>query len=251
MKAITRIVDSTIVLLFISSTAGAQFYKDMSVGINGGVFIYQGDLTPERTGSWKTPAFGLSLFAKKPINSFLAARINMSFARLKGDEARYNNPDWRKQRSFMFSSPLKEFTGQLVWNIRGRNYDDYGIMPYVFAGAGVSFIKVKPDFSRMNTTIFGDGSDVAAGLIVDAAHGTPRAIAVVPVGIGAEYPISSRFSLNLETAYRFTFTDYLDGFSQAANPKKDDHYHSTSVGLVYRFGNTATANKTGCPVLRY
>jgi Outer membrane protein beta-barrel domain len=251
MKAITRIVDSTIVLLLITSTASAQFYKDMSVGINGGVFVYQGDLTPQRTGSWKTPSFGLSLFAKKPINHFLAARINMSFSRLKADESRYSSPDWRKQRNFMSSSPLTEFTGQLVWNIRGRNYDDRGIMPYVFAGAGVSFIRVRPDFSRMNTTIFSDGSDVATGIIADMAHGTPRAIAVVPVGIGAEYPISSRFSLNIETAYRFTFTDYLDGFSQAANPKKDDRYHSTSLGLVYKFGNKANANGTGCPTIKY
>lgn len=241
----------TALLLCSAAFANAQFYKDMSIGLNGGVFIYQGDLTPQRTGSWKTPTFGLSLFAQKPINHFLAARINFSLAKLKGDESRYSSPDWRKQRNFMFSTPVKEFTGQLVWNIRGRNYDDYGIMPYVFAGAGISFIKSKPDYSRMNTAIFTEGSDVANGLAADAAHGTPRSILVLPVGVGAAYPISNRFSVNLETSYRFTTTDYLDGFSQAANPKKGDRYHSTSAGLIYKFGNKTSNSKTGCPVMKY
>ena len=106
----------------------------------------------------------------------------------------------------------------------------------------------------MNTTIFGEGSDVAAGLPIDIQHGIPRTIAALPVGIGAEYPISERFSANIETSYRFLFTDYLDGFSQSANPKKVDHYHSSSVGLIYKFGKNSGGGKNGkvgCPVLKY
>jgi opacity protein-like surface antigen len=251
MKALSIRTAASFAFLFIAETAGAQFYKDMSVGINPGIYIYQGDLTPTRTGSWKTPTFGLSFFAKKPINSFLAARLNISFAKLKGDESKYSSPDYRQQRAFAFKTALKEFSALLVWNIRGRNYDDFGLMPYIFSGAGISFIKVKPDYSRLNTAYFGDGSDVATGLAQDIANGTPRSIPVIPVGAGVEYPISDRLSLNAETSYRFTFTDYIDGFSYAANPKKNDHYHHTAVGLVYKFGRKNDHNGVGCPVLRY
>ena len=248
MKAKTTAI---VFIVFLSATlkSNAQFYKDMSVGLNGGMYIYQGDLTPERIGSFRTMQPGFSLFAKKPINHFLAARLHISIAKLKGDDSRYNKPEYRKQRNFYFTSSIKEFSGQLVWNILGKNYEDIGIAPYIFSGAGVSFIKVKKDYSRMDPTVFGEGSDVAAGLAVDNAHGTPRALFSVPVGVGAEYPISNRFSINIETSYRFIFSDYLDGFSQSANPKLQDHYHSTSAGLIYKFGNRDKG--IACPVMRY
>ena len=250
MKALRK--KTAIVLLslfFIVNKSEAQFYKDMSVGLNGGAYVYQGDLSPERFGSFKTIQPGISLFVKKPINHFLAARVHMSFARLKADESRYSKPEYRQQRNFAFNTPVAEFSGQLVWNILGMNYEDRGIMPYIFSGAGVSLLNIKKDFSRMDPTIFNDGSDVITGLAIDNARGTPRAVLSVPVGIGAEYPLSDRFSVNIETSYRFIFTDYLDGFSQSASPKYKDHYHSTSAGLIYKFG---TRDKgVGCPVVTF
>ncbi len=250
MKAIRKTIAIVLsCILFIACKSYAQFYKDMSVGLNAGAYIYQGDLTPERIGSFRTIQPGFSLFVKKPITNFLAARIYMSFARLKGDDSRYSKPEYRQQRNFYFTTPVKEFSAQLIWNIRGRNYDDHGIMPYVFSGAGVSLVNIKKDYSRMDSSVFGKSSDVFAGLAVDNARGTPRSLLAVPVGIGAEYPISDRFSVNIETSYRFVFTDYLDGFSQSANPKLKDHYHSTSAGLIYKFG---VKNKgIGCPVVKF
>ncbi len=247
MKAKTSAI--VFIVFFSSVKSNAQFYKDMSVGLNGGVYIYQGDLTPQALGSLHTIKPGFSLFAKKPINHFLAARLHISIASLKGDDSRYSVPEYRKQRNFYFTSSLKEFSGQLVWNIRGMNYEDRGIQPYLFTGAGLSLIRVRKDYSRMDLSVFGEGSDVWSGLVADNAHGTPRALFSVPVGVGAEYPISNRFSVNIETAYRFIFSDYLDGFSQSANPKLQDHYHSTSVGLIYKFGNRDKG--IACPVIRY
>ncbi len=246
MKATTFVF---IALVFINAKTSAQFYKDMSIGLNGGIYVYQGDLTPEWFGSFRTMQPGFSLFAKKPINHFLAARVHFSYARLKGDDSRYSKPEYRQQRNFYFTTPVKEFSAQLVWNISGRNYEDRGIMPYIFSGAGVSLLRVQKDYSRMDTKVFGETSEVVAGLAADNAHGTPRAIFAVPVGVGAEYPISNRFSVNIETSYRFIFTDYLDGFSQSANPKLKDYYHSTSAGIIYKFGNRDKG--IACPVVNY
>ncbi|MBS1754299.1 MAG: DUF6089 family protein [Ferruginibacter sp.] len=251
MKAIIKnTVLVAVYLLFTATKSHAQFYKDMSIGLNGGAYIYQGDLSPQRFGSFKTIQPGISVFVKKPINHFLAARVHISLARLVGDESRYSIPEYRKQRNFYFSSPVAEFSGQLVWNIRGRNYEDRGIMPYIFSGAGVSLLAVKKDYSRMDPVIFNDGSEVVAGLVVDNLHGTPRAVLAVPIGVGAEYPISERFSVNIETSYRLIFTDYLDGFSQSAGPKYQDHYHSTSAGIIYKFGARNKNKELGCPVVR-
>ncbi|HEX2683488.1 MAG TPA: DUF6089 family protein [Ferruginibacter sp.] len=248
MKAKTKVL-VLISFLFVTANSHAQFYKDMSVGLNGGIYVYQGDLTPERFGSSRTIQPGFSLFVKKPINYFLAARLHMSFARLVGDDTRYSQPEFRQQRNFYFSTPVKEFSAQLVWNVRGRNYDEHGIMPYIFAGGGVTFLRVRKDYSRMDPVVFGESSGVTNGLVIDNARGTPRAVFSVPIGVGAEYPVSDRFSVNIETSYRFIFTDYLDGFSQSANPNQQDHYHSTSVGIIYKFGNRDKG--VGCPVVKF
>ena len=113
--------------------------------------------------------------------------------------------------------------------------------PYIFAGAGFAFTNIKRDWSNKNTTIFGEGSDVQNGLTIDAAKSLPRIIPVVPVGVGVRYALNDRFSLIGETSYRFSRTDYLDGFSQAANPGKNDHYLSHSIGVIYSFNKK---NKT-------
>lgn len=250
MKVPANSTCSILIFFFIiAAPTEAQFYNGMSVGLSMGAYVYQGDLTPQQLGSFKTLSPGISLFVKKPVNRFLSARLNMSFTKLRGDESKYAIPEFRKQRNFLFSSPLKEFSAQLAWDILGRNYDPRGIMPYLFSGAGISFLKIRKDYSRMNAAFFGEGSDVANGLAMDNAHGVPRRLLSIPVGIGAEYPISGRFLLYLESAYRFVFSDYLDGFSRSANPKKQDHYHSTSAGLVYTFGKND--NGVGCPVMKY
>ncbi len=250
MKVSTITTAIVLSLVFIAIKSNAQFYKDMSVGLNGGMYVYQGDLAPSQFGSFKTITPGFSLFVTKPINSFLAARVHVSIAKLKGNESLYNNPEYRQQRNFAFNTPLKEFSAQLVWNILGKNYESNGFSPYVFSGAGVSFINVKKDYSRLDPAVFGDGSTVYSGLVADNAHGTPRTLLSVPAGLGAEYSISNRFSVNVETSYRFIFTDYLDGFSQSASPKYHDHYHSTSAGIIYKFGKKENGN-VGCPVAMF
>ena len=235
-------------LLFIGCKIQAQFYKDMSVGLNAGAYIYQGDLTPDPIGSFRTIMPGFSLFAKKPFSPFLAARLHTSFALLKGNESRYSKPEYRQQRNFSFTSPVIELSGQLVWNILGKNYEDDGFMPYVFSGEGAAYTRPVKNYSRMDPAIFGESSEVFAGLVVDNARAsTSRFHFSVPVGVGVEYPLSERFSVNIETSYRFVFTDYLDGFSYSANPKLQDHFHSTSAGVIYKFGKKT---RVGCPVVK-
>ena len=85
-----------------------------------------------------------------------------------------------------------------------------------------------------------------AGLAVDAAKSLPPIIPVLPVGAGVRYSLNDRFSLIGETSYRLSFTDYLDGFSKAANPNKNDHYLSHSIGVIYSF-KKKNNKELGCP----
>jgi hypothetical protein len=103
----------------------------MSVGLNAGAYIYQGDLTLTPLALQTImPAF---IICKKPLNHFLAARLHTSFALLKGNESRYSKPEYRQQRNFSFYKSCYRVIWTVGLEYLGRNYDDYGIMPYVFS----------------------------------------------------------------------------------------------------------------------
>ena len=240
----TLILISSGTLLLQAQTTGLLKYE---LGINAGAYIYQGDLTPNPLGSYKTKKIGLGFTGAKILNSSFSARGSLLFAKLKADESKYSNPEYRQQRNLNFKSPLIELTGQLVWNPLGRNYTDKGFSPYIFGGGGFSYLKVKRDWSNLNAEYFGATSTTITGLATDQQTTPPRIIPVLPVGLGARYNLSSRFAVTAESSYRVTFTDYIDGFSYAANPERNDHYISHTIGLVYRIGKK---NTLGCPVVR-
>lgn len=216
------------------------------VGINGGAMIYQGDLAPSSLGSYKTPSFTVGIAAVRILNSYFAVRANAVFGKLRGDDAQYSSPEWRQYRNLIFVTPVTEFSAQLQWNPFGNNSNELGmkVTPYLFGGAGVSFVNISRDYSKLDTAVFSFNSKQQLGLKQDTATLPPRSLFVLPVGAGLSFYLSPRWSLNLETSFRYTFTDYLDGFSYVANPKQKDYYHTHTVGLVYRFGGK---DKLDCP----
>jgi hypothetical protein len=225
----------------------AQFdLSKYEVGLSGGVLVYQGDLTPEKIGSYRTMKPQLALHVYRILSPALSLRLNIGRGKLYGNDAKYANPEWRRQRNFSFSTPVTELSVQAIWSFLQSRSPRFS--PYVFAGAGVSFLNIKRDWSNMDQYVFGEGGEVQAGLVVDAATPLPRALPVIPVGAGVRYQLNDRFSLIGESSYRFSKTDYLDGFSRSANPNKNDHYLSHSVGIIYSF---LKRNKgLGCPVMK-
>src|SRR5215208_3600576 len=71
-------------------------------GITAGLFIYQGDLTPSRFGSYRTPGFNMNIFINRILNPAFSLRTNFSFTKLRGDDSKYSSPAWRRQRNFNF-----------------------------------------------------------------------------------------------------------------------------------------------------
>ena len=232
------------VLLFILSSiyllaAGQSVFSKFEIGLNAGVFVYQGDLTPSQFGSYKTLKPGLSLFVNRIVSPLFSLRTNLALGGLKGDDAKYLIPAYRQQRNFNFKSPALELSELLVANIFRNNMSKQyrGLSPYLFAGLGVSLLNIKRDWSRFNAEYFSSEPKTLSGLAADQQHPLPALIPVFPMGIGIRYPISPSISVNAETSYRFTFTDYLDGFSKAANDSRRDSYLTHTVGLIYQFRN--------------
>ena len=251
MNTLLRRTGLLFLLVSLSQYAVAQKEeRKWQAGINGGLMIYQGDLTPSPLGSYKTakPAFGV--YVSRILNPYFAIRANAAFGSLRGDEARYSNPSWRKLRSLNFSTPVTEITGLLVWNPFGNNNNELGmrLTPYLMGGAGAAFLNISRDYSKMDSVAFPSSSKQRQGLGLDSIHSLPRSLFVLPLGAGVAYYLSPNFSLTFETMFRYTFTDYLDGFSHAADPNQKDFYHSHTIGLIYRFGKK---NQLDCPPMKY
>ncbi|MFZ9387891.1 MAG: outer membrane protein [Chitinophagaceae bacterium] len=219
---------------------------EIGAGLAG--FVYQGDLTPEALGSFRTIRPGLVLSAGRVFSGSFIMRVNASFGGLRGDETKYDHPEFRRYRAFRFRTPVVEITPQLVWNLLGKNYRVKGISPYIFGGAGVGFFNTRRDHSDFNAAYFSALPDITDRIAEDDKITPSRVRFILPVGAGIRWSISESFLMTAESAYRFLFSDYLDGFSQAVNPDQNDHYHTISVGVTYRMGNKSTL---ACPVIRY
>ncbi len=68
--------------------------------------------------------------------------------------------------------------------------------------------------------------------------------AVVPVGLGIKYVLTSEVSLNLEIGRRFTRNDYIDGFTSTFSDSYDVYYFGT-LSVVYKL----TTSRRGIPIL--
>ena len=237
-------------LLHGSLTAQSPLIPKYEVGILGGIFVYQGDLTPNPVGATNTMKPGFGVYGTKTLNRYQGIRLQIMRGWLKGDESTYNNPAWRQQRNLFFKSPVTELSGLYIWHPLGLNANEAGIInfsPYLFGGISYSFLNIKRDWSRFNYTHFAFQPEITNGLAADINHKIPKGTFSFPLGAGIRYGISEKFSFQLETTYRISNTDYLDGFSQAANPDKKDHYHTITAGLIYSFGKR---NLFDCPVIK-
>ncbi|MEO8414942.1 MAG: DUF6089 family protein [Ginsengibacter sp.] len=219
------------------------------LGANLATFIYQGDLTPSKIGSFTTMKLGAGIYGNYKLDKIFFLKTSLMFGRLKGDESRYAIPSYRQKRNFAFTTPVTEISESVVWNILPpANEGGARLSPYIAAGVGYVFLHIKRDYSNYDLAYFGAESPITTGLIADTAHRLPRGLAVFPVSAGIRYALSNNLSLNLETAYRLNSSDYLDGFSQGANPAKKDHFFTNAIGLTYSVGKKSML---ACPKLKY
>jgi hypothetical protein len=245
----SKTIAAALAIFLAVETQGQTDLSKFEFGTNGNIFIYQGDLAPLNTGSYRTLKAGLGFFVNRLINSSFTMRTSLQFGKLNGDDSKFSLPEWRRFRNLKFNSPVTEISELLIWHPlewrkqeRIRNFS-----PYLFAGFGLSFLKITRDWSAFDASHF-SGENLSAGLTEDIQHKPPRVLPAIPAGLGVRYPVSEKLSVFGEAAYRISFTDYLDGFSKAANPKKNDHYYTHSVGLVYQFGKKR--KDIDCPVVQ-
>lgn len=227
-----------IVLAFVSAkTLNAQLkVSNYEIGINAGSLIYQGDLSKSILGDYKSSRPALGIYVSKALDPYFSLRASLLAGKVAANDSKYQSPLWKQYRNFNFSSTITELSTSLVFNLFGEGSDYRKLSPYVFAGAGVSFTNIKRDWSKVNTSVYDSKSSLMVGLAIDTVHSLPKVLPVLPVGIGLKYALSRQFALSAEATYRFTTSDYLDGFSYSANSSKRDGYYGISLGISYKLG---------------
>jgi len=248
MKTLRAIsVSFLFVLISLNGKSQSELFPRYELGFHLGTFIYQGDLTPNDYGAFNTMKPGFAISATRNLNSRYAIRFQLLRGALKGDDSKYENPEWRQQRNFKFKTPVTELSLQAVRNILRLKSNDAGIInfsPYIFGGISYSFLNIKRDWSQFDYAHFAGETTVIDGLNEDINHKLPRGLFSLPIGAGIRYGITEKLSVSLEGTYRIIGNDYLDGFSRAANPEMADHYHTLMLGVIYSFGKR---NILDCP----
>ena len=235
--------------VFSFSETYSQSSSKYEAGLNLGAFVYQGDLVPERVGSLKTIKPGIGVSFGRIFTPSFSVRALFNLASLKGDDTKYGNTDaYRTFRAFKSTTFVKELAVQAKWDVLGSAEYESRFDPYLFAGAGLAFINAKRDYSGFRNDYFSETgeTDLQARLTEDLTHKQRRTVPVFPAGAGLRYNMSSGWSVNTEMTYRFTNSDYMDGYSIAANPAKNDHYFSQTVGVSYRL-RSQSAGGIKCP----
>lgn len=175
--------------------------------LGGGITTYRGDLTDGF--GFKGLGAGFSAGANYKLWPHIVFGAELSYLKFHSD-------DFNTSRNLSFSSTGFEFQvygrlyliDEIIRVAPDRRKESHYTFckPYIHLGLGGLFY---------NPTLTYDPK-----LIPAAKIGGGGIAAVIPAGLGLQFTITQRSSLCVEYVYRFTTTDYLDGF---ADSKKDGY----------------------------
>lgn len=222
---------------------------DLVLGV--GASVYQGDLSPHFFGSTNKADFGFQAGVNYSFHPSVSFRFNYAFASLADDEQSYAS--YHQYRNFAFKTSVNELSAQVVFtpNQGGNLAERTRLTPYFFAGVGIGFLSIQRDWSKFNRYA-GWQEWVIPGLMADSMTALPTSTLTLPVGLGLRYQFGENVSLYAEVNKRLVKTEYLDGFSQAANPRKKDAFSTLIIGLVFPLANKGGGRGGyGCPINVY
>lgn len=243
-KIIRSLILTLLLLVVFNDYSYGQRWKLRRYEIGGGVGAVQvfGDIggTADEK-NW----FGIkdiSLSETRPAINLLARyKIQPRYSvkvSLHGGYATGDDKDSKNNRGRTYKTILSEFSGQFeyylvqeekayrssgMYSRRGmiNNYSHYAF--YGFAGIGMFYSISNHSYPNiMPTDIYKGGSNFNA---------------VIPFGIGTKFIIDSRYSFNAEFGYRYSFSDYVEGYSNV-NSLHRDIYYFLDFMLTYRLKTT-------------
>jgi len=252
----------SILLILMSISAFGQRWKLQRMQMNFGVGAtnYFGDIGGTMSEDNLYGLKDLDLVAARPFMNLgmgykffqpLDVRVNLTYGYLAGKDM--NSKLEGRELSFytsMFEPSLQVSYSIITFGQKkrgsGRLFSRRGMMNnfskmdiYLFGGAGYLFYKPTVN----STEALNDRIVIHGNTEFNMASGGSL---IFPAGIGLYYVLNKEWDLGLEIGGRYTFTDFLDGFSSVYS-KTNDLYYITSFKLKYKI----RTNYRGMPIIEF
>lgn len=196
---------------FLINTVNAQSRVGLMLG--GGVLYYSGDMNDRVLTHEKL----LRPFGNVGIIYHLSSRFDVWANFMHGQLAGADSLAIKytiRNRNLSFKTDIDELGINIGYKILG---DQKGFLrkavPYIFTGIAGYHFKPKAEISGTWFDLQRIGTE--GQYIKNGNYPKPYKLyqVSIPAGLGVEFWISKSFSLRVEAAYHFVFTDYLDDLS--------------------------------------
>lgn len=203
-----------------------------------GISSYNGDVIPFQSFTFQQNKLGFGLYAKKYLKDFLGVRLSYQQGELVGDD---ETLDVRTERLARFSTDIREIALRIDLEAVGDGgLKDRGFVPYVFGGIALASFDPDTDYGLYTNADFAQ-----TWLASDRQNLESQSEITLPVGAGLKLNVGSGWNVALELGYRFTFTDYLDGISEAGDPDDNDAYLFSGLNIGKRVNFIKDADGDG------
>jgi len=208
------------IFILVSSFSSAQLYE---AGVFLGGSNYIGDVGSEFYIQPNRIAVGaIAKFNFTPRITFRATGL---YTRLHDDDSR-SQSNFRRNRV-----PHMQFRNSILEGALGVEFSffkyslsktGFAQTPYIIAQIGaVNYSTVSVDAEKKRVTSL-----------------------ILPIGVGYKMKLAENIGIALETSFRYTFKDVIDGNNHAindpkfnfGNPNSNDWYVFTGITVVYAFG---------------
>ena len=187
-------VTALLSFVFLFSALSAKSQYGLEIGFNGGVSYYMGDINYAR--QFYHPRHNIGASVKFHFSNRIDLRIGYFNSILTGKDADFNNV-FQQVRNKSFSVTLNELSVQAEINF----------LPYLYG-----------DVSRNSFTPYLQVG-VAGSFIGRTANDEDFFTMALPFGVGFKKNILPRLVLSIEGAFRWTFSDMIDGITNESIKK--------------------------------
>ncbi|MEO0469182.1 MAG: DUF6089 family protein [Bacteroidota bacterium] len=206
----------SILLTFALLPSGFLFgQRSHTISIGVGTTYYYGDLTDQFNNALVRP--GISAYYQGYLKPQMGLRFGLTHGTIGASDAQANDPT-RVKRNLHFRSPLTELSAAFVFEFIkdkdfGRSWkQSRHFTPYAFSGVALFAFRPRAELNGEWIELQPLGTE---GQYAGSQYPQPYKLLQVslPFGIGLSYRFLPQWGINLEVAYRKTFTDFLDDVS--------------------------------------
>lgn len=198
----------------------------------GGVFPFtdvapgEPDMQPALTDfRFESVDLNGALFARYRFNDLYGLKGSFSYVRLKGDDF-WAASDAVRERGRSFSNNLFELAavGEFYLPKKRGNIVRNAWMDFILYG-GIAAVYHDPK-------VFGPIIDDYDRAQQNDPFAYKNLVMVFPTGIMVQYNYLNHFTIGLDMNFRWTLTDFLDGFDRPAK-QRSDYYMTTNLSFSY------------------